>query len=216
MRNQISTSGIFAAIITLTFLGTAFINDANAQGVFQKRKHRKGFYIDLSRDNSKKEVKSKTFEAPVFSEVEIKTTPAVKIQEQEYELALETEVRPYQNVEITIDDSYASTQLKKTGKKRVKTVTEPQSGLLGLKTKKENNLNEMAKWNKVKRIAEPQSEISTTIDPGLRRALIVILIGLIVNIFWIVPVIGWIFGIIGSIIILIGLVLLILWLIDNV
>ena len=70
----------------------------------------------------------------------------------------------------------------------------------------------------VKKISDtnsPKNLQEATLDPELRKGIIVVLIGLIIAIFSVIPTIGWIFGLVGGVIALIGLVLILLWLLDN-
>ncbi len=68
-------------------------------------------------------------------------------------------------------------------------------------------------------ITSPKSKISVLFksggggDGGLRRAIILIVIGVLLQIFWAIPVIGWIIGLVGDIFIVVGVIMLIMWLI---
>jgi hypothetical protein len=55
----------------------------------------------------------------------------------------------------------------------------------------------------------------SSLDPDLRKAIIFLIIGLILQFFWLIPDVGVVFGIIGTILIVIGLIYLLVYLLNS-
>lgn len=206
-------SKLFSLVICLALMGGLFSIDANAQGVFQKRKYRKGFYIDFGKahkSNAKAE-RSKSLSAR--EEIEIEVKPTFAVEEQAYELPFQDEQQAYENVEAP--------QFASAGEETKERKTSNFSEQLGVKTDKNERgiaQKQVEKWNRLKEKLDPNNGVQQEeASPYLRKALVLALIGLI---FLLVAGLlgaswglGWLFWAIGSILMVIALVFFVLWIV---
>ncbi len=172
-------SGILLSII---FLSTAFSYDANGQGVFQKRKYRKGFYINLGKETTKKVKGADAVSASTIAAISVETTTEAIIQEQSYELPFVSTQVAYDNVEFEDNTSMSE-------KNEVKNPVVQ----LGIKDNTGTSItSEVQKWKQLKHKLDPTSKSTKTdLDPLLKKAILFAVVAVIASIFSTIS--GWLF-----------------------
>lgn len=213
MKNFTSIMRLIAVFVSVVFMSTAFTNDANAQGVFQKRKHRKGFYIDFGK-NKKSTNPSEAATEFEEAEVSINAKPAANIEEQAYELPFINETPAYEEVAIVAEQET-----------EVETKITKPNAFIGFTEKAIANpmVSRMEKVKSLKQKLDPKSQnAQSELDPQLRKAIIFVAIGLILEVIGSIMSalfvfgLGWLIYLIGAIFIIVGLVFFVLWLVDNI
>ena len=191
MKYHFSLKGLsFAALVSI--LMTSCSSDkVISKGPFQKRKYRKGFYVDLA-SKSKKDKAVEDFS----SKNEARFNGVTKASATE-----ELEVR---TSGISPKSTFQSVKLPNTTQALLENTDE---------NKKKKSIVEIAEKLSTNK---PDKSNKTSIDPELRRSIVIIAVGVIIAILGVIGgILGTIFYISGSIIVVIGLVLLLLWLLDS-
>lgn len=186
MKKTIPVFRILAVLITFVIFGVGFTNEASAQGVFQKRKYRKGFYVDFSK-NKQKNAQIDAVQPAEVADINVVVEPSVVVEEQAYELPFQANELAYENVE------FAEAAELETPQNKVSAKIKHTLGQLGLneKQKGENGIaSQVDKWKKLKTQLDPNHTAEqSALDPLLKKSIIFAVAAVVVSIFS--SIIGW-------------------------
>lgn len=178
MKNITSITRLVAVLISAIFISMAFTNEANAQGIFQKRKYRKGFYINLG--GNKKAVDQKSAEVEADEpQVNINSKAVSTVEESLYELPFVSDELAYENVEFSeIAVETESVKLRNTA--NTLAFNEVASSVAG----------ELRKWNSLRQKLDPKGNAEQMeLDPLLKKSILFAVAAVAVSIFS--SIIGW-------------------------
>lgn len=199
MKSFIPMAKNLSILLSLVFFATMFSNDANAQGVFEKRKHRKGFYINISKSNKKaKAVTSEELSSTRSTQkavIDKETIQALPFAENKVEVESASIIENEEavaNVEVDFTDEESTANNSELSE------TESNKNYTSSLKKEAKKGNHLSTFKQIKQLTKKQSPDGVSesnglaLDALLKKAIIWFAAGLAISV--VASIISWVVG----------------------